>query len=43
MCHGVVQSKPLEDLFRSSAEGTVEAEEKYACARMLYHLVGPMA
>jgi hypothetical protein len=39
----MVQSKPLEDLFHSSAEGTVEAEEKYVCARMLYHLVGPMA
>ncbi len=43
MCHGMVQSKALEDLFHSSTEGTVEAEEKYVCARMLYHLAGPMA
>ena len=43
MCHGMVQSKSLEDLFHSSVEGTVEAEEKYVCARMLYHLVGPRA
>ena len=27
MCHGVVRSKPLEDLLHSNAEGTVEAEE----------------
>jgi hypothetical protein len=39
----MVLSKPLEDLFHGSVEGTVEAEEKYVCARMLYHLVGPMA
>ena len=39
----MVLSEPLEDLFHSSVEGTVEAEEKHACARMLYHLVGPMA
>ena len=43
MCHGMVQSKPLEDLFHSGVEGTVEAQEKYVCARVLYHLVGPMA
>ena len=39
----MVLSLSLKDLFHSSAEGTAEAEEKYVCARMLYHLVGPMA
>ncbi len=43
MCHGMVQIKSLEDLFHSSVEGAVEAEEEYVCAVMLYHLVGPMA
>ena len=39
----MVLSISLKDLFHSSGEGAVEAEEEYVCTAMLYHLVGPMA
>ena len=43
MFHGMVQNKSLEDLFHSIVEGAVEAEEKFICAALQYHLGGPVS